>query len=417
VPARIILIATAIFFALTCWFFVKWNFANTIASRLDTSRPETKIVADWLTQVAPADPQTHYGAAIVFEKTMDAEDLNRSLNEYEQATALSPDNFLMWLALGKSRNLNGDADGALAAFRRASELAPNYSQVQWILGNTLVRRGQLDEGFAFISKAAASNTDYAGPAASIAFQMFDGDIARVREKLGDNNVTNAALASILAEQQRYDDAVAVWDVVADKRSSQRKLGESLAAKLAAAGRFRLAAHVLSDLAESDAEKPVVGEVVNGGFEDGVKQKNAGLFEWQIADGGQPQIGLAEGQAHGGKYNLWFMFNSFEAAAFRSASKTVPIEPGAEYEFEMFYRSDLKTSATLKWEIADAGSTFAIASTSAMVPAAEWTPLRVRFRAKPDTDGITIRLARDGCAGPSCPINGKLSVDDFSLRRL
>lgn len=415
--ARVIIVAAAVFFAIMCWFFVKWNFANTIASRLDTSRPETRFIADWLTQTSPEDPQTHYGAALVYEKTFDTDDLKRSLSEYEQAAALSPNNYLMWLALGKARSLNGDTEGSLAAYRRALELAPNYSSIQWALGNALIRQGKVDEGIALVGKAASSSKSYSGPAASLAFLLFDGDLVKIRQSLGDNDDTNAALAAILTERAQYDDAVAAWEAIPDRQANQRQFGISLAAKLATAKRFRLAARVLSDLAVNETEKPITGVVTNGGFEDGVKLKNASLFEWQIAEGAHPQIGLAEGQAHSGKYNLWMIFNTFETAAFRSVAKTVPVEPGAEYEFEVFYRSDIKTAPTLRWEIADAASTMAIASTPAMVPAAEWTSVKARFSTPPGTEAVIIRLSRDGCVGPSCPINGKLSVDDFSLRKL
>jgi hypothetical protein len=84
---------------------------------------------------------------------------------------------------------------------------------------------------------------------------------------------------------------------------------------------------------------------------------------------------------------------------------------------VFYRSDLKTPASLKWEVADAGSTQAIAGTPYIVPTTDWTSLKARFTVPARTDGIIIRLAREGCAGPSCPMNGKLSFDDISLRRL
>jgi tetratricopeptide (TPR) repeat protein len=415
--ARIVLISVVVLCLAACWFFIKWNFANLIASRLDTTRPESRIVADWLTQTSPDDPQTHYGAALVFEKTLDAADLSRSLAEYEAATALSPNNYLMWLALGKARNLNGDPDGALAAFGRALELAPNYAAVQWVYGNSLVRQGRTDEGFALIAKASASDPQYAPAAVTIAMQIFDGDITKVRQGLGDTDQTNAALASMLASQERFDDAVDMWSKIGSRQQSQRRLGETLAGTLAAAHKYRLATRVMADLLDENSEKPTAGQISNGGFENGVKLRDAKLFEWQIAEGAQPQIGLSEGQAHSGKHNLWLLFNSFESSAFRSIAQTVAVEPGAEYEFEVFYRSDVKTTAALKWEIANAVSTFPIAATQPMTPAGEWTPLRVRFTAPPDTDGVIIRLARDGCGGPSCPMSGKLTLDDLSLRRL
>jgi tetratricopeptide (TPR) repeat protein len=399
-----------------CWFFIKWNFANTIASRLDTSRPETRLVVDWLIRTSPNDPQTHYGAALVFQKTFDPNDLTRSLAEYEEAAALSPNNYLMWLPLGKARALEGDADGALAAFKRALDLAPNYASVQWIYGNALIRQGRNDEAFGLIAKAAASDKQYSQPAAALAFQMFDGDLAKVRQSLGDTDVTNASLAVLLTGNENYDGAVEAWAKISDP-TKRKDLAASLAGKLATAHKYRLAAEMMSGLTDNDEEKPAIGKINNGGFEAGVKLRNAALFEWQIADGAQPQVGLSEGQAHGGKYNLWMLFNTFSTSDFRSVSKTVAVVPGTDYELSVFYRSDLKGQGTLRWEIVNATMTWPIASTGPMVPAAEWTELAVKFRVPDDTDGIVIRLARDGCTGPSCPMNGKVSIDDLSLSGL
>ena len=112
-----------------------------------------------------------------------------------------------------------------------------------------------------------------------------------------------------------------------------------------------------------------------------------------------------------------MFHTFETAAFRSVSQTAAVVPGAEYQLELHYRSDVKTSASLRWEIVDAMTTVPIASTPPMTPAADWTVLNVRFTVPADSDGIIIRLVREGCSGPSCPVNGNLSVDDISIRRL
>jgi hypothetical protein len=63
------------------------------------------------------------------------------------------------VALGKARNLNGDTEGSLAAYRRALDLALIYSSVQWALGNALVRQGKVDDGIALVGKAASTSKD------------------------------------------------------------------------------------------------------------------------------------------------------------------------------------------------------------------------------------------------------------------
>ena len=413
-----ILIAAAILCVAATWFFIRWNFANAVASRLDPRLPESKLVIDWLLNVGPSDPQTHYAAASIYEKTFDPGDLTRSLSEYELATALSPYNYVMWINLAKSRSLNGDAVGAEAAYARALKLAPNYAAVQWAYGNFLVRDGRADDGFAMVAKAAASNPEYSRTAIITALQIFDGDIVQVRDALGDTDTTNAALTTALVGQNRFDESYDAWSKLSPEKKLDefKKLGESLAARMAEAKKFQIAARIAAYLQPNDADKPVVGQIANGGFENGVKLRGAGLFEWQIAEGAEPQIGLSESQKRSGKYGLSIVFNSFESAGFRPISQTVAVVPGAEYEFEGFYRSDLKTTATLKWEIADAATTATIASTPPMALAGDWTTLKVKFTVPAGGDGVIIRLAREGCNGPACRITGKLSFDDFSISR-
>ena len=58
-------------------------------------------------------------------------------------------------------------------------------------------------------------------------------------------------------------------------------------------------------------------ISNGSFENGLKLRNAGLFEWQIAEGGEPQIGLSESVKRTGRYSLFLTFNSFQAVEFRT----------------------------------------------------------------------------------------------------
>src|SRR5258708_9099429 len=117
------------------------------------------------------------------------------------AAALSQYNYVMWLNLGKARSLSGDTEGAGAAYALALDLAPNYSSVQWVYGNLMLREGKRDEGFALLAKAAVLNRDYARTAVTTALQMFDGDTSQVRRALGDSDVTNATLATALASQK------------------------------------------------------------------------------------------------------------------------------------------------------------------------------------------------------------------------
>ncbi|MFN2502351.1 MAG: tetratricopeptide repeat protein [Pyrinomonadaceae bacterium] len=415
--ARAVLIVIALLCITAGWFFIRWYVANTIAWRIDPRLPESRLVADWLSDVSPQDPVTHFAAASIFEKTFDPDDLQLALQEHEAAAAAAPHNYLMWLNLARSRGLNGEIDGADAAYRRALELAPNYAVVHWAYGNFLVRQGRTDEGFSLLARAAAANPDYSRAAVTMALQIFDGDTIAVLQALGNSSVSNAALAASLAGQGKFEDAIAAWSRLdeAEKDGDLKKLGETLRTQLIQAKQFRLAARVAGDLWQG--AKPAVGQIGNGSFESPVKLRDAQLFDWQISDGSFPQVGLTDGQKRTGKYSFWMMFNSSEAAGFRTLSQTIAVNPGGSYEFTGFYRSEIKSAAKLRWEVAAASTLAPLAATEPLGLAGDWTTLKTVFKVPADTDGIVIRLVREGCSPTSCPMTGRLSFDDLSLRQL
>ena len=90
-----------------------------------------KEVAEFALTLAPNDPQTHYTLAVFDEKVFSPENLQKSLAEYEQSAALSPNDYRVWLGLGNARERSGDAAGAELALRKSLELAPNYAPVHW----------------------------------------------------------------------------------------------------------------------------------------------------------------------------------------------------------------------------------------------------------------------------------------------
>lgn len=394
------------------FFFVKWCFANAIAAHAPA-----KEVAALAVDLAPGDPQTHYALAVLNEKSFLPQDLSESLAEYERATALAPDDFRFWLALGKARERNGDRAGAELALRKALDLAPNYAVVQWTFANVLLRGGKTGEAFGEMRKAAENDAAYESATISTAWQVFDGNLAEIRQNVGDSTKLNATLAVFLANQKRFDDALQIWNALPDdeKKSSLRENGDRLFASMLGAKRFRDALLIEQSTGEDAvAKKFSVGKIYNGGFEQDVLREKASAFDWQIADGAQPQIGFDDSQKREGSRSLVIIFNSPNGKNFRRISQTIVVEAEKKYVFEAFYKSDLKTAATIYWEIIDAADGKTLAATNA-VSGADWTPMKAEFVAAENTQAVTLRLVREPCKSIVCPISGKLWFDDFSLR--
>jgi hypothetical protein len=404
-------------YLLLSWVFIRWNVGNVAATQVDPKSPDSRFVADWLTEFSPLDPRTHLLVAKAYESTFNADDLDRAVRENEIAASLSPNSYGIWLSLGRSRGLVDNSEGAFEAYDRALALAPNYSLPRWIYGNALIRAGRLNEGFALISAAASTDSKYLQPAVSIALQLFDGNVDEVRRGLGDTVETNAGLVRAQLSAANVESAFEAWNRLSPEvqRGTNKELGKMFAAKLVELKRFRMAASVLAGI--SDSNIPATSTIANGGFEEEIKMGSTGAFDWRIGNGSYPQIGLSDSVTHSGRYGLLLVFNSFESTGLRSLDQMVPVEPSMDYELEVYFRSDLRSDATLKWQIFDTVSSRSIAETDVVRQTVDWTALKARFRVPEGIDGILLRLVREGCAGPACPMNGRVVFDDISLRRL
>lgn len=410
-PTRAALLVAAFVCLAGSVVFAKWCLADAIAARTPF-----KEVAEFAVGLAPGDPQTHYALAVLGEKNFSPEELEKSLDEFERATALAPEDFRLWLELGRARERRGDAAGAEAAMRRALQLAPNYALVEWTLGNFLLRSGRTAEGFDRIRRAAETDEYRRAAAIAVAWQIFDGDVSQIERAFGGSANLSSTLAVFAARQKRFDEAANVWNALAaEEKQAQKENGEQLLNHLVAAKKYRAALTVLTSL-ETAAAPPqfAPGKIYNGDFELDLKREKAGVFDWQIADGVQPQIGYDDAQRASGSRSLKIIFNSSDGRDFRQISQIVAVETVRKYTFAAFYKSELKTTAALHWEIADAADGKVLAATDSTANAAEWTLLKTEFTTGATTEAITVRLVRDACKSIICPITGKVWFDNFSL---
>ena len=194
------------------YFFAKWCFAYEMAVH-----SQNREVSEYAVELSPNEPQTHYALSVWQEQTFLPEDLKKSLVEIETATALSPNDYRLWLALGKIRSLNGDSAGAENALKKAQSLAPNYSEVLWAMGNFYFRQGNITEAIPLIRRTAEIDSNYRIPAISILWQMFDGDVSQIKNALGESPQIKAALTDFLMKQGRSDQAVEILEYYIRKR--------------------------------------------------------------------------------------------------------------------------------------------------------------------------------------------------------
>jgi hypothetical protein len=391
---------------------MKWSFGNTIARGA-----ENKELAEIAAFMAPGDPQSYFALASFNEKSFLPSDLQTALENYEKAVSASPFDFRLWLALGKARERAGNDKAAEQALRYARELAPNYAEVRWVLGNFLLRQGNSDEAFVEIRNAVEQNPTLAAPAVFTAWQIFDGDVSMIAGKIGDSAPIKASLAQFLARQKKFEDAMSFWNSVpdADKPEKYKVIGDDLVAQLIAVNNFRYALTVQNQMLPQNAERVAVGQLYNGDFEKEVKAANAGLFDWKIGEAAQPQISLDSGQKRNGTRSLIFVYNTENGKGLRSVRQTVAVEGNKTYRLEGFYKADLKTLAEIKWEVLDAMENKVIASSAAFSNSTEWQPLSIEFTTSANAQGVIIRVSEPTCKQAICPVSGKLWFDDLTIK--
>jgi tetratricopeptide (TPR) repeat protein len=412
----IALLVAALICVAAVYLVVKWCWGDALATQT-----QSKELAEYAVALDTRNPRTHYALAVLRERTFLTEDFQKSLEGYEQAASIAPNDFRMWFDLAKARDRNGDSNGAEKAFRKAVELAPYYSRTHWALGNLLLREGRTDEAFAEIRRAADNDPGFSAPAVTVAWNFFEGNVPQISQKIGDSVSIKAALSTFLAKQNRFEEAFLLWNALSaeDKRNAYKDNSEALLQSLIGAKKFRDAVSVQAQLSETEGEKIEIGKIYNGSFEADVKAANANFFDWIIADGFQPQIGFDNAQKRSGNRSLVNLYNSVNGQDFRAIRQTIAVEAGKRYRFETFARSELKTTATFKWEIADAAVTDGkiLGSTDAAPANSDWTALTAEFNTSPTTEAVIVRLARVPCQNSLCPITGKIWFDDFSLKKI
>src|SRR2546421_719727 len=199
------------------WYAVRWGVGDAMAEYAPfsyaTDPASSFETAESAARLAPEDPLAHLTIARLHQASFEPEKLPRALAEYERAAALAPNDYLIWMEMGRARSALGDKEGGVAALRHAAELAPNYAQPRWHLGNALLRnameRGEsADEAFAELRRAADADPSLRPQIFNLAWQVYDQNMARVIDAVGKTPAARAELVGVLVGRQRFEDAIA-----------------------------------------------------------------------------------------------------------------------------------------------------------------------------------------------------------------
>jgi hypothetical protein len=363
--------------------------------------------------LGPTDPEAHYLRGAILEANSN---LPTAIVEYENAVRLRPDDYVLWLALARARELNGEMDHALAAARRAVPLAPFYAQPHWQLGNLLVRGGQLDDGFKELRLAGASNPTLLPGIIDLAWQLSKGDVQFVKRSIQPRSSESyKALAEYFKKRGEATEAIAMFSFAGSDtevvRAREQYLKELLAAK-----KFK-EAYQLWSIGRGFGSNNAVGAIIDPGFEQESKLDEPG-FHWRAAGKGEGfHLALDATNPREGHSSLQVSFSGDSDPADPVISQLVLVEPLAHYQLHFAIRTEEIVSGGLPSVAVVDGSNQQVLGQSGAFPQArgDWRDYKIDFTTAETTAAIQIAVQREPCRSP-CPIFGRLWLDSFSLQR-
>lgn len=404
-------------------------------SRLLAGESEQKRLefADRAVSLAPSDPETHYARAVVLA---DLRRFDEAVRENELALSLRPRDYFLWTTLGRFCEKDGRNSEAENAFRRAVELAPNYAEQRWQLGNFLLRTGRTDEAFAELSRAIEADDTRFDYAINLAWKFYDADAARVENGLRINGASlRFRLARFYLRKKSYEEATRVYHSIENNLSEKEQ--REMLVDLLTAKRFTEAYAVWSGLQETSADDEnnsvnnngdansgtgaaaAVAAVLDGSFERAVKLDEQG-FGWQQSREVKNVVVALDGEArHTGAYSLAIEFMGESTPSLPVLSQLVLIEPNARYTLSFAARAKKIVSGGLPVvRVRDASDATKLLAQTEAIPRDtndEWRMFTVDFTTGAETRAVLIEIARSDCGGV-CPAFGRAWFDDFIIRK-
>ncbi|HSE33566.1 MAG TPA: tetratricopeptide repeat protein [Pyrinomonadaceae bacterium] len=416
---RILMVLFLTMAAIWSYFVVSWYLANTFAENLPPSERDLDI-ARMAVSMAPDDPLVHWRLGTVSQSKLPINQINQAIAEYEKAVALSPNDYRFWTALGVAYEQAGEHDKGEVALRRAVSLAPSYGHPHWFLGNLLLRRSRYDEAFAELRQASDANEEFRPQLFILLWEIFGSDFDSLSKAVGDKATTRADFALHLLKQKRFDEGLRLWATLSSSdKVANKATADAIVTSLLANQRYYDALNVWNDVAPNAESRAAIDRITDGGFEQVANYGSDMVFAWQVKNAPQVQIGVDPARGHTGKRSLRLVFQVRQKLSGLGASQLIAVSPDTEYELEFYRKSQqLESGATPYIRVMNASNSVVLATSDGAANGdSDWQRVGLTFKTPPKSQAVIISIERDKCLDTDiCPIFGTVWYDDFSFKR-
>jgi hypothetical protein len=407
--ATIISIVGALVCAAAVWESARIGIARSQA--MNALSTNGIAAAERSVQLAPRDAEVHAARGVVLQRT---ENYPEACRELERATELRPRDYFLWMLLGVTRDLNDDQPGGLAALRESVRLAPFYAKPRWLLGNLLLRMGQVEEAFQQMRFAEERDATLLPNVIDLAWGTSGNDPAKtVALVQPQTDGAHMALAIFLASHK--EGAVAM-DQFRNAKSTTATASQQLTQRLIEL-RFFGEAYEVWTKARCPSCKPA--SFVNGSFEEDIELNPQG-FGWQIP-GNMNGVTLSvdTSEHENGAKSLRIDFHGNTDTQSKLVSQLVVVEPGRRYRVSLRAMTKSFVSAARPVvSLVDASDEKLTVLGESLITAdaVGWRPYVITFAAGPNTRALRLIVSLENCPEISCGAFGTLWLDSIRLEQ-
>ncbi len=361
-------------------------------------------------ELSPKDAETHFAHAAALSL---ANTPAQSTSELEQAVALRPADYSLWMELGLVRDQLGDAPGAILALGEAITRAPYYAKPRWIRGNVLLRSRQFDAAFKELNRAVQSDPELMPQLIDLAWGIARGDV-QLTKQLAEINTDpkRLAFARLLARRGKSVEATTQATSVAHV---PEPIERELLSEMITAGAFKEAFTIWNHNRDNKTPQSMI---IDGGFEGELLRGQEG-FGWRVPRDLQNVFFTLATTRQSGSKSLMIDYAGTPIPGI-ILSQLIIVEPSRRYQINFAYASKSIVSGGLPVVVVnDAANPISQLGRSEALgkETNDWRPVSFEFSTSATTNAVILGLQRQDCATSPCPIFGSISLDSFSIQAL
>jgi tetratricopeptide (TPR) repeat protein len=358
-----------------------------------------------------ADPNAQYAYAV---ELANAGKNSEAIASLEPAISLRPKDYFLWQELGRLQE-DDDTAGSLRALRKATELAPYYSEPHWQLGNLLLRKGKATTAFTEMRLAVESDPTLFPLMIDLVWGVCAADVNcafAITEPQTDTE--RVSLGSFLIANKKVDAGESL--VLAASRidpEDRRKL----VAGLVETGEFKAAYRIwFTGVSPGNVKED---DLYDGSFEWPISFDDLS-FGWLPSQGQTIHVLLDPNDPQSGAHSLQLDYAGNFDPMLPVISQLVLVAPNARYRLNFAARTEGLVSAALPVVVIKnaAGDQNIIAQSLPLSAGTNgWRDLSIDFETTDSTEAVRVSIQRQACSSKPCPIVGRAGFDSFSLNRL